>query len=165
MSDKKRIEVINKANHIVVMTTRNPMFRMEWERKGAKKPVPYEVLESAIYDPGVEYLFKQGILYIEDMQTKIDLGLEPEGATEPENIKILEDDEKERYIMQMSIDEFKEAVAELSREQVVELFDYAVANELNVAFNKNKFFKSKYGLDMISAIRLKQLDEEDTDEK
>ena len=64
----------------------------------AKVTIDKDVLEEAMYDPGVEYMFKTGILYINEMEDKIALGLEPEGATKPENIIILTDDEKKEWM-------------------------------------------------------------------
>jgi hypothetical protein len=44
-----------------------------------------------LWDNGVRVMIDRGILYIPDMKDKIDLGLEPEDATEPENIIVLSD--------------------------------------------------------------------------
>jgi hypothetical protein len=57
--------------------------RKVWSKKGQKLMVSKEVLREAIYEPGVEYMFKNGILYIEDMDFKIELGLEEDGVKVP----------------------------------------------------------------------------------
>ena len=65
-----------------------------WPKKGTKLPVEKDILREAIYEPGVEYLFKQGLLYIDDMDFKIELGLESEEAKKPGaelNIQLLKD--------------------------------------------------------------------------
>jgi hypothetical protein len=57
--------------------------RRFWPKAGAIQRIPFDLLEQAIYEPGVEYLFKTGILYIDDMETKIKLGLEEPEVKEP----------------------------------------------------------------------------------
>ena len=42
--------------------------RRSWPKKGAVQKIPFDVLEQAYFEPGVEYLFKTGVLYIEDME-------------------------------------------------------------------------------------------------
>ena len=57
-----------------------------WNKKGQKLPVSKDVLREAIYEPGIEYMFKKGILYIDDMEMKIELGLEAPGTTTPTEV-------------------------------------------------------------------------------
>ena len=57
-----------------------------------------DALSEAMYEPGVASMFRKGILYIEDMDTKKELGLEPDGATEPENIIVLTGAQMTRYL-------------------------------------------------------------------
>jgi hypothetical protein len=73
-------------------------FKRTWEKKGAKKPIDLDILREAIYNTGVEYMFQQGILYIDDMAVEIELGLEPENADKPQNIIVLDDKQKEDYL-------------------------------------------------------------------
>ena len=102
----KKVIIENKINSRVVIDVPSLNLRRIWESKGAKKPIDLAILEQAIYDPGVEYLFKEGILYIEDMDAKIQLGLEDEGATKPTNIVILSDLDKKKYLPVIKLDDF-----------------------------------------------------------
>ena len=61
----------------------------------AKKTIDLEVLKEAIYDPGTEYLFKQKILYIDDKEVRIELGLEEPDSEEE---YILTDKQNSEYI-------------------------------------------------------------------
>ena len=42
-----------------------------WERKNVVKVIDFSDLEQAMYDPGVEYMIRQGMVEIEDMEVKI----------------------------------------------------------------------------------------------
>ena len=76
MSERKDITIKSTVKAIVVMNVPSLNLRRTWQKKGAIQKIPMELLEQAIYDPGVEYLFRSGTLYIEDMEAKIVLGLE-----------------------------------------------------------------------------------------
>ena len=52
-------------------------------------------------------MIDSGMLYIEDMAVKKELGLEPEDAKEPVNIIVLSDKEMRHYIT-MPLAQFKE---------------------------------------------------------
>ena len=126
-----------------------------WEKKGTIRPISFEDLQQALYVPGVEYMFKEGMLSIESMQDKIDLGLEPEGTKEdsPVNIIILNDSQKKRYLTVLPISEFKQELEKLPYEQINSLVDYAIEKELT-DMDKCDILKEKTGIDIIRAIQL-----------
>lgn len=134
-----------------------------WERKGAKKTIPFEVLQEAIYDPSVEYLLKQGMLYINDLETKIALGLEEESAREPNahlNIQVLKNEEINRLLTVMPFYDFKQKVEELPKEQIQNVVDYAIKNEIT-NFEKSEFLKQLTGFDIIKTVQLNQTEKEE----
>ena len=126
-----------------------------WEKKGTIRPISFEDLQQALYVPGVEYMFKEGMLSIESMQDKIDLGLEPEGTKEdsPVNIIILNDSQKKRYLTVLPTSEFKQELEKLPYEQINSLVDYAIEKEL-MDMDKCDILKEKTGIDIIRAIQL-----------
>ena len=126
-----------------------------WEKKGTIRPISFEDLQQALYVPGVEYMFKEGMLSIESMQDKIDLGLEPEGTKEdnPVNIIILNDSQKKRYLTVLPTPEFKQELEKLPYEQINSLVDYAIEKEL-MDMDKCDILKEKTGIDIIRAIQL-----------
>ncbi len=126
-----------------------------WEKKGTIRPISFEDLQQALYVPGVEYMFKEGMLSIESMQDKIDLGLEPEGTKEdsPVNIIILNDSQKKRYLTVLPTSEFKQELEKLPYEQINSLVDYAIEKEL-MDMDKCDILKEKTGIDIIKAIQL-----------
>ena len=81
MDDK--VMVTSMVNGIVKVVS---LSHRVWNKKGQTLPVSKDLLREAIYKPGVENMFKTGVLYIEDMDFKIELGLEEEGAKQPTQI-------------------------------------------------------------------------------
>lgn len=156
--ENKKVMLINMVNRRVGIDVPDLRLSRVWERKGAKKPIDLDVLKEAFYDPGVEYLLREGILYIEDMDVKIELGLE-EDASSP-TIIILNEDELKRYLTVMPIFEFREKVNELGREQKLSLVDYAIENE-HTNYEKCEILKELVEVDIIRAIQLKRDAERD----
>ena len=105
-------------------------------------------------------MFTQGILYIEDMQAKIELGLEEEGTEKPTNIVPLTDKDKEALLKFKPMAEFKAALKQYSIDQIQEIFMYAIDNEI-VDFHKSEYIKQNYGFDIATAVKNKVSAEED----
>lgn len=126
-----------------------------WERKNVVKTIDFSDLEQAMYDPGVEYMIRQGMLEIEDMEVKIALGLEEEGTKEPVNIIVLSEKDMERYLKHLPLADFKKKLADLPKEQIYNLLDYAIEKEI-APLDKNEVLKEITGTDVIQAIKLKK---------
>ena len=156
MEDK--VKVVNLVSGRVTINVPDLRLKRTWERKNAVKIIPFEQLEEAMYDPGVEALFTEGILGISDMETKIALNLEPEGATAPVNIITLDDAQRKRYLTTMILSEFRQKIKELSTEQVQELAKYAIDNEIT-NFDKAQIIKDRIGVDIIKSIELNKADQ------
>lgn len=151
--ENKKVILINTIKGRVGINVPDLNLRRVWEKKGAKKPIDFNVLKEAIYDSSVEYLLKQGILYIEDMDVKIALGLEEEG--EAPKITILTDADLHRYFTAMPLFEFKQKIMELGKEQVQSLVSYAIENELT-DYQKSEALKALTQVDIIKAVQLRQ---------
>lgn len=134
-------------------------FRASWPAKGSTRPIEKEIVEQLLYTPGFKYMIDTGMLYIEDLDQKKELGLEPEDATEPVNIIVLSDAEKKKYLTMYSLDKFKQEIKKLSREQIVDLADYAIANEI-ADFGKSKVVEEACGKNIIKGIQLAQANKE-----
>lgn len=148
-----KVNIVNTIRGSILVEVRDIPFRHEWIAQGASYAVEHDVLEQLMYDRGFKYMIDTGMLYIEDMKEKQELGLEPEDAKEPVNIIVLNDKERRRYMVNLSLKEFKDKISKLSYEQVVQLADYAVANRL-ADFDKAEVLKEICGRDIIQAIRL-----------
>ncbi len=157
--ENKKIKVKNLVNGRVGITLPDLRLNVNWDRKGQTRLIDFDTLQEALYDYGTEYMFKEGMLGIDDMETKIALGLEPEGATEPQFIKVLDDDQMKRMMTVMPIFEFKKELETIPREQILNLVDYAIQNEYS-DIKKCDVLKEITGIDVISAIRLNREDKE-----
>ena len=157
MEDK--VKVVNLVSSRVNINIPELTLRRVWERKGSVKTIPFSQLEEAMYNPGVEALFTQGVLGIEDMDVKKELGLEPEDAEEPVNIIVLTDKQRRQYWVNFPLDEFKKKVDELPKEQVELLADYAIDNRI-IDIDKCDFMQQKCGRNIIRAIELNKADAE-----
>ena len=134
-------------------------FRASWPTKGRTRPVEKEIVEQLLYTPGFKYMIDTGMLYIEDLDQKKELGLEPEDATEPVNIIVLSDTDKKKYLTMYSLDKFKQEIKKLSHEQIIDLADYAIANEI-ADFGKSKVVEEACGKNIIKGIQLAQANKE-----
>ena len=99
-------------------------------------------------------LIKKGILYVEDMEVKKEAGLEPDNATEPVNIIVLTDKQKERLLKTAPFSELKDTCEKLPFEQLKELVSFAIINEINIEMNKLDYLQAKTGKDILKAIQL-----------
>lgn len=75
MSDRK-VLVRNVSNGSVTIYLPNENFRRTFENRGSKVSVPFDILFEGLSESGVEVLFKDGYLMIDNKQDRIDLGLE-----------------------------------------------------------------------------------------
>ena len=154
MNDNEKVLVKSTVNAKVGITLPEYRFKQEWARKGAKAYIDKQLLEDIMFEPGVSYMFETGILYIEDMETKKTLGIEPEDAVEPVNVIILDDAQMKRQLTVVPFHEFKATVEKLSKEQKQELAQYAINNEILPALDKTDFIKKTIGIDIMSSINL-----------
>ena len=155
----EKIPVINKVTHSVTVSSPELRFTRTWPAYNSVVKIDKEVLDDLMYDIGFSNMLKMGILYIEDMNIKKDLGLEPEEATEPQNIIVLSDKDKHYYLTQLSLVGFKDKISKLGKEQINELCNYAITNQL-IDIEKAKVLKEACGRDIVAAIRLTEQNKE-----
>lgn len=156
--ENKQVVITNMIKSRVGINVPDLLLKRVWEKKGVKRNIDFSTLQQAFYDPSVEYLFREGILYIDDMDVKITLGLEEEGAKAP-TIVILSDSDLNRYLTAMPTFEFKEKVKTLGREQIQALVDYAIEHELT-PYDKCEILKEITQTDIIRAVQLNRDDKE-----
>lgn len=154
MSEK--VIVISNTHGAVSIDVPELRLSRTWAKKGAKIPIDFNTLQEAMYDPGVEYMFKHGLLYIEDLEVKKKLELEPEDATEPQNIIVLSDDQKERYLSRLPYNDFKIAFAKLSKEEQISLAQYAIDNKIQILKDKSDIIKESTHIDINKLMELSE---------
>lgn len=124
-----------------------------WNKKGQKLPVSKDVLREAIYEPGIEYMFKKGILYIDDMEMKIELGLEAPGTTAPTEVLPVDDKYLNRVLKLMPISEMKAAIDKMSIVQKQEFVDYA-SKQNDIQLDRLAIVSDKCNVDILKTIEL-----------
>lgn len=149
----KKVKVTNNVNQYVSLIDKTLNFRTAFERKGVTRLIDLDILQQIIYNTGVERMFKRGVLVIDDMEAKIALGLEPEGAKEPINTITLTDAQKRRQLTVVPIEEFKETVNKLPQEEIKELARFAVVNQLIGNMEKVDYLQKKTGINILKAIQ------------
>ena len=155
----EKIRVISKHQGPVSVNIPDLRFKREWPNKGSSIPIERETLEEMMYDNGFKYMIDTGMLYIEDLEVKKELGLEPEDATEPVNIIVLSDNDMKRMMTAMPQFEFDAKLKTLNYEQMLALADFAIKNELG-DFGKCDAIKKACGKDILTAIKLNREDKE-----
>jgi hypothetical protein len=160
---EEKVKVVNLISSRVNIDLPEMRLNRIWEKKGAVKAIPFNQLEEALYNPGVEALFREGVLGIEDLEIKKKLGLEPEDAEQPVNIIILDDTQRKRYLKVLPLHEFKEKIKTLPVEQIRELAQFAIDNEI-VDFDKAEIIKKITGTDIIGTIQMNKADKEEIKE-
>ena len=126
-----------------------------WNKKGQKLPVSKDILREAIYEPGVEYMFKKSILQIEDMDFKIELGLEAEGTKVPTEILPMDEKFMNRVLKLMPVPEMKTTIDKMTMVQKQELVDFAVKQN-DISLDRIKIVSDKCGVDILKTISLVQ---------
>ena len=155
----EKIRVVSKHQGPISVNIPDLRFKREWPNKGAGIPIEREPLEEMMYDSGFKYMIDTGMLYIEDLEVKKELGLEPEDATEPVNIIVLSDNDMKRMMTAMPQFEFDAKLKTLNYEQMLALADFAIKNELG-DFGKCDAIKKACGKDILTAIKLNREDKE-----
>lgn len=152
---ERNVVVKNMVNATVSIVNPQYGINRRWSKKGQVMNIPFELLEQCLWEGGIRKMFDNGILYIESLQDKIDLGLEPADATEPVNIIVLNDEDMEKLWKDISIEDFKKKIGNLSRTQVDNLIEYAVRNEI-VEMEKIDFLKKVTKKDVLAGISRKR---------
>jgi hypothetical protein len=153
MDMNKKVMVKSNSNATVVFHLPDLGFTRTFEKKGAVKPIPFDVLAQSIYNDGAEAMFKLGILTIEDKEARIELGFEEEVFT-------LDDNQKKRLLTIAPLHDLKETCKKLNEQQILDLVYFAIDNEIG-NFDKATFLKEVTNIDIIEAIKLNKAARED----
>ena len=121
-----------------------------WKKRGAQYPIERKTLIQAYYDPSVEYLFKEGMLTTNDVEFLKEVGLIEDDGTE--TVVILTEALMTRLIKTMPAAEVKNELKKLSRTQLEELADYAVAHYTELQMDRVDLLSKATGKNIMKAI-------------
>lgn len=150
--------VTNTTNHSVLIQLPESKFRRTWQKESSIK-VDLEILREAIYDTGFKAFIDEGVLFIEEKEIRVELGLEEEDSEKP-FITILKPAQMTRLIKAATIEEFKTTLTEITKEQALSLVDMAIKDK-SISMDKLMALKEKTGIDVMKAIDLERQNEED----
>ena len=70
MDKDTKIKIKSMTNGRIGIKIPELRLNRTWEKKGSVTDIDFDTLSQAMYYPGVDYMFKEGILYIDDMEAK-----------------------------------------------------------------------------------------------
>ena len=123
MSDK--IKVISAARGRCIINNRDLGIKRVWQSRGDAVFFNKEQIEALMYDPAFSNMVNEGYLYIEDMEVKKEIGVEPEDATTPTRI-LMDEKQLKRFWKDMPFAQFKIEVKNLKKIQLDSLAEYAI---------------------------------------
>ena len=153
-----KVTITNMINAQVCINLPEIHFKHTWEKRGDKFSVGGEIFDAMMYNNGARRIFEKGILYTEDMEVKKEYGLEPEDATEPVNIIVLNEAQMKRYLTVMPFRDFKTELEKISNEQQVLLAQYAINNKIMIDIEKALYLEERTHINVIEAIKENQRD-------
>ena len=158
MSDK--IKVINCTNGQCVIKNDELRIDRHWNGRGAVCTFTKDQIEELMYMPAFSNMVKRGMLFIDDMDLKKELGVEPEDAVEP-TLKLLTDKELERYWKNMPAAQFKLEIETLTPRQIKEVAQYAMLHGEDGSIEKAALLTKLSGYEVLKGIELEKADKGD----
>lgn len=128
-----------------------------WPARGSFVIFDKEIVEELMYDPSFKNGIESGDLYIEDMEIKKELGIEPPDAKEP-TIIYLGEKELDRFWKTMPLAQFKVEVKKLTKEQIQSLADYAINHGNDGSIPKANYLTEISGRNILKGIEFRKLE-------
>lgn len=145
------IFVTSASNSTVVINVPDMPLHRVWTKRGQRLPISRVDLERAFYDPGVDFLFRQGLLITDDKIFMQDVGLMDEN--EHTDIFPMTEQLQKRMLKVMPITELKDNLRKMSRAQLEEFGEYAVLHYADLGMDRVELLTKATGKDLMSAIR------------
>ena len=151
MTDK--VKVICASNGRCVVNSRELNIKRIWRGRGDVVIFSKEDVEKLMYDSAFSNMVKEGYLYIEDMEVKKELGIEPEEATDP-TIILLDDKALDRFWRLMPLSQFKVETKNLTKAQLTMLAKYAITHGEDGSIDKANYLSNISGYQVLKGIEL-----------
>lgn len=124
-----------------------------WPARGSYVMLDKEVVEELMYDDAFKNMIESGALYIEDMELKKELGIEPEDSEKP-TIILLDEKELSRFWKNMPAAQFKQEIKSLRKMQIDSLVDYAIKHPNDGSMAKIDILTEVSGRNVLKSIEL-----------
>lgn len=149
-TDGRKVTVKSMVNYSVGLNIPDLRFKRDFTKEGETKTIDFDTLFEGVTSLGVRTLFDEGILYIDNKQDRIDLGLEEEG--QPERFKILNRGQILKLLKVDPISKLQETLEILPREQINRIAEVAIEEKFT-DFDKCNVIKKFCGIDVISSVQ------------
>lgn len=149
MSDK--IKVISAIDRRCGIDNADLHISRRWPGRGSVVTFDKEQIEELMFDPAFANMVNEGMLYIDDMEVKKEIGVEPEDATKP-TIIYLSDKELERFWKNMPISQFKLETKNLTKSQLTSLARYAMSHGNDGSIEKANYLTEISGFQILKGI-------------
>ena len=158
MSDK--VKVISAVNGRCVINSRELSIKRIWRGRGDVVVFTKDEVEKLMYDAAFSNMVREGYLYIEDMEVKKEIGIEPEDAKEP-TIILLDDKTLDRYWRLMPLSQFKVETKNLTKAQITMLAKYAITHGSDGSIDKANYLSTISGYQILKGIELDRQSKEE----
>lgn len=149
-TDGRKVTVKSMVNYSVGLNIPDLRFKRDFTKEGETKTIDFDTLFEGVTSLGVRTLFDEGILYIDNKQDRIDLGLEEEG--QPERFRILNRGQILKLLKVDHISKLQETLETLPREQINRIAEVAIEEKFT-DFEKCNVIKKFCGIDVISSVQ------------
>lgn len=149
-TDGRKVTVKSMVNYSVGLNIPDLRFKRDFTKEGETKAIDFDTLFEGVTSLGVRTLFDEGILYIDNKQDRIDLGLEEEG--QPERFRILNRGQILKLLKVDPISKLQETLETLPREQINRIAEVAIEEKFT-DFEKCNVIKKFCGIDVISSVQ------------
>lgn len=158
-STTRMVRLRNTTDKTVVVVDPINNIRREFPRKNVVQEIPFDMVAQLLFQTGFRNMIESGMLFIDSMEDKIDLGLEEPDTTIPTNIVVFSDEEKVKLLTTASVPDFIERLSHVTYEEAAELAKFAAKNDI---YNpeKSDILKEITGLDVVAMIAKKKAFEE-----
>ena len=157
MTDK--VKVISAVDGRCVINNRDLSIKRQWQGRGSSVIFTKEQIEQLMYDPAFSNMVREGYLYIEDMEIKKEIGIEPEDATSPTLI-LMDDKTLERFWKVMPMSQFKLETKNLTKAQLNSLAEYAIQHGEDGNIEKANYLTKISGRQILKGIELEKQSKE-----
>ena len=152
MDDKNRVLVTSHQKGELTIKYPDRHFVRTFANAGASHKIEADLLEEMIMnEPGVQYMFKQGLLSIADAADRVAVGLQDEVTDEA--TPIFDRNLMTKMIKGMPFAEFKTNFDKATIEQKRLIAELAVEFRIN-DLEKATYIKTKIGIDVLKRIAI-----------
>lgn len=158
MSDK--IKVISAVDGRCGIDNLDLKISRRWPARGSVVTFTREQIDELQFDPAFMNMVREGLLYIEDMDVKKEIGIEPEDAEQP-TIILMDEKALKRFWKDMPLSQFKVEAKGLTTEQIKGLAEYAIHHGDEGSIDKANYLSKISGYQILKGIELERQSKEE----